>query len=144
MEKRQFSSPEDLNAEQAPVLHEHPEIKAIVGPGILLGTWANLDPNTRGLVKVVLSWKAGSLHSHLYGACTPTPCDWGDVPAIMYGANVSAPIANAFSAVYAQGFKDSVVIGLLESRYLTVRTFNHFKDGSGRSNYDTLEHFKRT
>jgi hypothetical protein len=98
----------------------------------LLGTWTNCDPNTRGVVKVIL---AGNLTVQVFGACHPTPCDWGKVKGLAYAADVSSTPAVAFSAFYKFGFKETIVVGVLDRGTLIVETFDNFTDGSGRSDY---------
>lgn len=112
-------------------------------PMPLLGTWTNVDSTTGGLVKIVLGWAAGVLKVHAFGACHPTPCDWGTVNGFAYGANVSANRALAFSAVYKFGFKETILTGHLRSGSLIVEAFNHFTDGSNRFDYYADETFRR-
>jgi hypothetical protein len=47
--------------------------------GSLVGTWVNVNAATRDIVKIVLTNSGGSLGVHAFGACSPTPCDWGQV-----------------------------------------------------------------
>lgn len=101
----------------------------------LIGNWNNCDKNTRGLVRVVLAAKGSTLTVHGFGACSPTPCDWGVVEGIAYGESVVATEAIAFTAHYDFGFAETIVTGRLDSGTLIVDTFDKFKDGSGRSNY---------
>lgn len=101
----------------------------------LLGKWSNCDRNTRGIVRVVLGTKGTSLTVQVFGACTPSPCDWGIVEGTAYGESVVATEAIAFSARYDAGFKETIVTGLLDNGTLIVQSYNKFKDGSGRSNY---------
>ena len=101
----------------------------------LTGKWHNCDKNTRGLVSVVLGAKGSTLTVHGFGACVPTPCDWGVVEGIAYGESVVATEAIAFSAHYDFGFKETIVTGHLDSGTLIVETYDKFKDASGRSNY---------
>lgn len=46
----------------------------------LVGTWVNVNAATQDIVKIVLTNNGGSLGVHAFGACSPTPCDWGQVP----------------------------------------------------------------
>ena len=110
----------------------------------LVGTWSTCDKNTRNIVRVVLGAKGSSLTVQVFGACSPTPCDWGVVEGIAYGDNVSATEASAFSAVYNFSFKDVIVTGQLDNGTLIVETYNKFKDGSGRSNYYTRTYLCRS
>jgi hypothetical protein len=41
------------------------------------GSWVNDDPATRDVVRVDISASGSTLTVHAYGACSPTPCDWG-------------------------------------------------------------------
>jgi hypothetical protein len=54
---------------------------------------------------------------------------------------VSSSSAVAFSAHYKFSFKDTIVTGVLDSGSLRVETFNHFTDGSGRSDYYSRGYF---
>ncbi len=110
----------------------------------LVGTWSTCDKNTRNIVRVVLGAKGSSLTVQVFGACSPTPCDWGVVAGIAYGDNVSATEATAFSAAYSFSFKDVIVTGQLDNGTLIVETYNKFKDGSGRSNYYTRTYLCRS
>lgn len=141
--KHPFNSPEDVSAPEERAVPSHPEMRTIVNPGMLVGTWVNVDPATRGITKIVIGWGAGHLGVHAYGACTPTPCDWGGVPAIGYGDNVGSPVANTFSAVYNVPFKDTILCGSMQRNLLVVDSYHHFKDGSGRSDYHSREVFHR-
>jgi hypothetical protein len=111
--------------------------------GSLLGTWVNVNPATRDIVKVVLTNNGGALGVHAYGACTPTPCDWGQVKGQAYAASVSGGNAVAFSANYAFGFKNTILTGHLVRNELVVDDFNVFEDGSGRSPYFTEGTFEK-
>ena len=122
------------------VLHE--ELKEGVKPAAatlslknLTGKWNNCDRATRGVVSVVLSADGANLKVQVFGACVPSPCDWGVVKGIAYAENVSAADAIAFSATYDFKFKSTIVTGCLDSGSLIVETYDMFKDGSGRSNY---------
>jgi hypothetical protein len=100
----------------------------------LLGTWVNMDSHTGGIVKLILGF-AGALRVHAYGACHPTPCDWGTVNGLTYSNGVSSSRAVAFSAIYQFSFKSTIVTGKLQSGMLIVEVFNHFTDASGRFDY---------
>jgi hypothetical protein len=77
------------------------------------GNWANADPNTRSLTRASLRFICqdqvlnGQLYPpgppwyvHLWGACTPTDCDWGEVGAHV----VTVGTRTYVHAVYHQGF----------------------------------------
>ena len=111
--------------------------------GSLVGTWMNVNAATRDIVKIVLTNNSGSLGVHAYGACSPTPCDWGQVGGQAYAASVAGGSAVAFTANYAFGFKNTILTGHLSGEHLLVDDFNVFEDGSGRSPYFTEGTFKK-
>lgn len=75
--KHEFNAPADL-------LEGREEMKALatIAPSPLLGTWTNCDQATRGLVRVVIAASGSGISVHAFGACSPTPCDWGLVPGL--------------------------------------------------------------
>jgi hypothetical protein len=111
--------------------------------GSLVGTWVNVNAATRDIVKIVLTNNGGSLRVHAYGACSPTPCDWGQVGGQAYAASVAGGSAVAFTANYAFGFKNTILTGHLNGQHLIADDYNVFEDGSGRSPYFTEGTFKK-
>jgi len=118
----------------------------VFGPILLpniLGDWRNMDANTRGIVRVVVTETGGKLWVEVYGACEPTPCDWKKVEAHAYDATVTGGPAVAFTASYTFGFKDTLVTGHLAGAHLIVEDFNTFTDNSGRMPYFGSGTFKK-
>ena len=101
----------------------------------LLGTWNNTDHATRNIVRVVIAKSGAGITVHAYGACSPTPCDWGAVAGLDYASSVSSSPAVAFSAQYKFSFSQVVLVGHLQGKNLLIESFTHFTDGSGRSDY---------
>lgn len=103
------------------------------------GHWVNVDPATRSLVSIDVSNGPGdSVRIHPYGACHPTPCDWGE--AIADRINTGGSFR--FRHTYNQGFatkRVTVVVQPLGT--LRVTTVVHFTDGSGRADYETHDVF---
>ena len=111
--------------------------KVAVSSAPLVGTWSACNKKTRDIVRVVITASGSSLSVQLFGACTPTPCDWGVVHGTAYAADVSSADAIAFTEQYKFAFKTAIVTGLLDQGSLILETYNTFTDGSGRSNYYT-------
>jgi hypothetical protein len=107
----------------------------------LIGTWLNTDRATRGIIKLVLSNREGFFIVHGFGACSPSPCDWGEVEGAVYSGGVSSREGMAFTASYDFGFMETILAVYLKSGILVLDSFNTFKDGSGRSNYFSREFF---
>jgi hypothetical protein len=100
----------------------------------LLGVWDAIDPSA-GIPRVILRPNGTGVFVQVFGACSPSWCDWGVASGFAYAKNVSSPSATAFTATYDQGFAERIVTGKLKRGKLTVDVFSHFKDGSGRSDY---------
>ena len=77
------------------------------------GKWRNADPNTRGLTRANLRFicqdqilngqpypPGPPWFVHLWGACSPQDCDWGEVGA----ENVRVGDRTFVRAIYNQGF----------------------------------------
>jgi len=130
--KHEFMAPTDV------VEHEHElktGLKAAVVTAPLVGTWVNCDSATRGLVRMVIAAAGAGISVHGFGACSPTPCDWGTAPGVAYADNVTSTSPVAFTTKYKFNFKETIVVGRLNAGCLIVETFDNFTDGSGRSAY---------
>lgn len=138
--KPEFRAPADVlhtELERLGLPKDH--IVKAVAPSKLIGTWINCDHATRGLVRLVLAVSGNEITVHGFGACSPTPCDWGMAPGLVYGSNVTATTATAFSAAYNFGFKQTIIVGHLLNGALMVETFDHFTDQSGRADYYSID-----
>lgn len=113
----------------------------------ILGTW-NQVGNNGGVIKIVITGGNGIIEVHPYGACSPTPCDWGIHPALAFSSSVVSDIAQGFEAkivfsfktVYLQGhlFKNSLGQVMLE---VTVQ--NQFAPGDFRWDYQQTANYVR-
>lgn len=116
-----------------------------------MGTWRNSDPNTRSLTRVNLRFVCqDQIHNgepyppgppwyvHLYGACSPTDCDWGEVGAQRLNSG-------HIYAFYNQGFARRYLYARM-SQYrpgqLWVFTRTDFTDPN-RPDYDSQDWFTR-
>lgn len=96
----------------------------------LVGTWNSTDSNA----KIVIISFFGNLYVRVYGACSPTPCDWGYRWAQVYATSVSQNVANGFTTDYDHGFATRIVTGkLINNRRLVVDFFTTMNDN--RKNY---------
>jgi hypothetical protein len=116
------------------------------GLNSFVGTWKNTNPATRGIVKIVIERSGRMLQIRPYGACTPKPCDIGAQPGIAYAPTVSSNLltaANAATAVYKTGFSIITLTLMERGKLLSVAKFNHFVDGSRRTDYADIETFRK-
>jgi hypothetical protein len=78
--KHEYKAPTD-------VVREGVELTAAITSSPLVGAWKNVNANTEGLLKLVIAQSGASLTIEGFGACSPTPCIWGPVPAMNYAPN---------------------------------------------------------
>lgn len=107
--------------------------------GGAFGTWVPSGASNN-IAKVVIGGSAAAPLVHAYGSCTPTPCDWGTVRNITYGATISTVRGTSGIAPYVFSFKKTQLllkytISSNDVETLTVVAYNEFTDGSGRANY---------
>jgi len=134
--KHEFRTPSDIiEAERERLGILTPPTALTISALPLLGTWINCDHRTRGLVRLMIAASGQEITVHAFGACQPTPCDWGVVSGTLYAENVTTTPALAFTAAYNFGFKETIVTGHLFNGSLLVETFDHFTDKSGRADY---------
>ena len=134
--KYEYRAPTDIiEAERERLGIKGPLTPLEVAPEPLVGTWVNCDHESRGLVRLMIEPKGKEITIHAFGACQPTPCDWGVVNGTIYADNVTDVPAVAFVANYTFAFKETVLVGHLVKGSLAVETFDHFTDKSGRADY---------
>jgi hypothetical protein len=134
--KHEFRAPSDIiESERERLGIMAPPAELTVSALPLVGTWVNCDHQTRGLIRVMIAASGSEITVHAFGACQPTPCDWGVVNGTIYATNVAAAPAMAFTATYTFAFKQTVIVGHLFNGSLLIETFDHFTDKSGRADY---------
>ena len=115
------------------------------------GSWTNTDPNTRSLTRIQLRFVCQDQilngqpyppgppwYTHVFGKCSPTDCDWGEVGAQRLSSG-------HIYAYYDQGFaKRHVWARMSQFRpgQLWVYTFTDFTDPN-RPDYDVHNWFRR-
>ena len=126
-----------------------------VASSALPGVWANTNSSTNSVRHIVIqSDDRGGILVDAFGACVPTSCEWGRVPAIVYGSNVSAKTGASFQTNQRFVTSDqrewsrTVLLGKVTrlstgALRLTVREMTVFEDGSGRHNFTMVETFQR-
>ena len=119
----------------------------------LSGTWVNVNAASRSVKQVVVApTRDGAVSVDAFGSCSPTLCEWGRVPAIVYGSSVSSTTGTTFQARqrFLSGSTEWSRTSLVGHVYattaglrLSLKELTVFEDGSGRHNYFVTEIFKR-
>jgi hypothetical protein len=108
------------------------------------GTWVN--STSASLVKIVIGTDStGRLFLHAYGACSPSPCDWGTVYPAVWSGGVGSATVKAVATTYGSSLISRLlnvnlvyVNGL--PKQLRVNLFTQFNGrGDPRYNYWTTE-----
>jgi hypothetical protein len=108
------------------------------------GTWVNVNSSTRGIVKLVITHTSNGMKVHAWGACTPTPCDWGTKKGLPYSSDKSSSAGKAFTAVFKDDVARDTVTGVLKANgRLAVNDFEHYVDNSGRYDHLNQDTFKK-
>lgn len=99
----------------------------------LVKTWT---AGGSGIVKLVIASTPQGATATAFGSCHPTACPWGTRPLTVFAPNVSTKLGRVGTATYVTSFSETWLIASLSGPdSLTVQTFTHFTDHSGRSNY---------
>jgi len=113
----------------------------------LAGTWVNTNHATRNIVDLVVGVTDRGITVDGFGACSPSPCEWGRIAGTVFGPNVSAATGTAFESQWNFGFARTVLLAVYSAPNkvptLTVREFTTFTDDSDRSNYTADETFTK-
>lgn len=101
-----------------------------------LGTWVNVNPNTRNIPQIqVTQTSATTATLHVWGACTPSWCDWGTTTATLSNGELHA--------FYDQGFSTQTIRITQVNGQLIVYDHCHFTDNSGRQDFDSQDTMKK-
>jgi hypothetical protein len=108
-------------------------------------------PNTGSVKQVVITpARGGAITVDAFGACTPRLCEWGRVPAIIYGGSVSSATGANFQTnqrflLRGREWSRTALLGTVTLTQfglrLTLRELTVFTDQSGRKNYTVTETF---
>ncbi len=114
----------------------------------LTGTWHNVNPSTRGTIKIVVTKKRGRLYFKSYGSCSPTPCVHTTVRALPNSSSISSNYAKGFTAYRNSGFKTTRYDAIRDysqtsGTFLRLNEFNRFAKGDKRKDYLSSALFRK-
>ena len=115
--------------------------RAMAGaPQTLEGQWANVDPQAKGLVAIIVS----KATVHPFGACQPAACDWGEVKGQGFASHVDGHDVAAILASYDTQLSQTVLTVSLDlDGRLRVQRFVHFLGGGQRTDASSVDYFTR-
>lgn len=115
--------------------------------GDFIGEWVNVDSQTRGITRFVLTSTAEPdvLQIEVFGKCHPTDCDWGKENLALYGASVSDNDYQFASARYETSFADRIItMEFMDDGRISLDGFTEFVAGDSRENYHSYDIFRKT
>ena len=110
----------------------------------LLGEWVNVDPATRGITGVVIAPGRSGLAIQAWGRCHPRDCEWGETPLHLVANSVDDRAYKGAFAVWNAGFATKYVTVTRCKDQLVAVVMTIFKDGSNRSNFRSVQFFRRS
>jgi hypothetical protein len=122
-------------------------LSSISGLSQFAGNWVNMDSNTGGMPTISIDIIGASANVHAWGRCHPTDCDWGIVQAFVFAPDVSSDMvsqAQALMATFVESFKETTLFITPQGNRLSVQLYTRFTDNSGRTNYGSIEVFKKS
>jgi hypothetical protein len=109
----------------------------VIDPRSVVGEWRNTNLHTQSVTKIVITGSDG-LEMQAWGKCYPTDCDWGLI------TDIPKPTGRSFAVVWDHGFAENrLELSLERTGQLKVLFKTHFKDNSGRRDFDITEFFTK-
>jgi hypothetical protein len=102
----------------------------------LLGTWTNIQDHPNGITHVIFTTTPSGIAVHVFGACTPTDCDWGSVT--IEGQTLPA------RAVYRFSFATKSLSISMHPQFphlLQIVSGSQFTDNSGHKACSAIDYF---
>lgn len=108
-----------------------------------IGEWVNVKA-TGGTTKLTISQKEDGWFIHGWGACSPTDCDWGEVPLLLVAEACSDNVFTRGFAIWNPGFSMDYMTLQIRDNHLFVEEVIVFTDNSKRSHFYSAEEFRRS
>jgi hypothetical protein len=103
------------------------------------GTWVNMNSTTGGVPRLTVEQKLDKAIVHGWGACLPKECDWGTAETAASEAS-----SGRLQVEWNPGFSTKqATLTIGQGDRLEFKMKTHFKDNSGRPDYELIEYFKR-
>jgi hypothetical protein len=111
----------------------------------IVGMWVNTNKDTRGLKRLAVARRddTWSIEAWGSGGGGTMEIPWGKTSLALLGDSVASRDLPYGFAVWDPGFAVYHLTLRMDKDELVVETFVIFKDKSGRSNYRSVERFKK-
>ncbi len=137
-----------------PIWRRRGKVLALAGAAVLVfaasvqafptGTWVNVNPRTRGIVKLMIARRGSVYMARGFGACHPRPCDWKWHRLDIGGKSITSNVMYWGISAWSESFKRvAMVIYVGKNKLLRVIIYNVFTDRSNRKNYEQKATMKR-
>jgi hypothetical protein len=103
-----------------------------------VGTWTNIDPNTRGLTTLHIALVGADVKLEAWGKCVPKDCPWGETEGTAYGSRIDANASQdvrVISAHFTSKITETLfVVHVAPNDRVQVDVLKRYTDHSGRAN----------
>jgi len=101
-----------------------------------VGNWVNVDPNTRGMTRLLIERQSATGASfHGFGKCHPRDCDWGETAASLTG--------EVLRGVYRFSFKNTHIDVRRSGEDLQATVLDDYTERDGRTDRRTAYLLRR-
>jgi len=114
----------------------------------LAGTWVNSNPDSTGVVRLVVTESGGKLSLRVYAIGPDGPdslpdslIDWGLAEFNLFTAGPSSRVATGFTCLYDFGFVETQLQAMILKGLIVLAQIHRFKDHSKRADYFVREYF---
>jgi hypothetical protein len=113
-------------------------------PVTFFNEWVNIDSQSEDLIRVSIQAKDGGTFINMYGACSPTDCnfrEYSPAPVVNYNYDPETEVLNVEWIFDFEIMTQELTI--TPDGQLKVTSHEHFIDNSGRLDYDSVSYFTR-
>jgi hypothetical protein len=114
---------------------------ALIDLSALHGTWINSNPETNGIVRMVVSGSGGKLTLQVIATGPNGLIDWGTVEVAVLMSAPSSRVPAGFTCRYDFGFVEIQLQAMILKGLIVLAELHSFKDDSKRVDYFVREYF---
>ena len=112
-------------------------LKSMPAAPAFVGYWVNERLDTQGITRAEIHSQANTIFVHMWGACSPDDCDWGETTTSFADAS-----DGVLSLTWLETYKvETQQLSVLPDSRLRIVGHTHFTDGSGRADIDYTEYY---